>query len=129
MSKRDNVLFYRCTICGNLIQIINSSGMVPSCCGKEMERLIPNSTDGATEKHVPKISMEKNLLTVQIGVEEHPMLSEHWIMWIYVETKNGFLLKRMNPGSSPVSKFCISGEEVLAVYCWCNVHGLWYKEF
>lgn len=126
--NNERVIFYRCNVCGNVFEVINNSGMLPVCCGKQMEKLIPNSTDGITEKHIPFVTMEKNVCHVQVGEEEHPMESNHWIMWVYIETKNGGELKRLYPKENAKVSFSLNQDTVIAVYAYCNKHGLWVKE-
>ena len=67
-------------------------------------------------------------VTVTVGSVEHPMLEEHFIMWVALETKQGAQRKELKPGQAPVVKFALAeGDEVAAVYEYCNLHGLWKK--
>lgn len=45
--------FYRCSVCGQIVGIVKKTDSPLVCCGKPMEELIPCSTDGSYEKHVP----------------------------------------------------------------------------
>ena len=118
--------FYKCAHCGNIIAHINDSGVRVVCCGEEMKPLIPNTTDAAGEKHVPVIKQEGNLVTVSVGSVAHPMLEAHYIQWIILETKQGRQQKMMNAGEKPVAVFALTdGDEVVAAYEYCNLHGLW----
>lgn len=119
------VKFYRCNHCGNIIQMIEDHQVVPVCCGEPMELLVANTSDGATEKHVPYVKMEDGVLHVQIGSVEHPMLPEHHIDWIYVQTSKGGQMKYLKVSEPPVAAFKLHDEEVVAVYEYCNLHGLW----
>ena len=74
--------FYICKHCGNIIAYVRSSGVPVVCCGEPMQEIIPGTTDGALEKHVPVIEVEGNKVTVRVGAVEHPMLPEHYIEWI-----------------------------------------------
>ena len=78
--------FYICKHCGNIIAYVRSSGVPVVCCGEPMQEIIPGTTDGALEKHVPVIEVEGNKVTVRVGAVEHPMLPEHYIEWIALET-------------------------------------------
>ena len=91
-----------------------------------MELLEAGVTDAAVEKHVPSYSVDGNVVNVQVGSTEHPMIDTHWIEWITVETSQGFQTKWLNPGDSPKASFVLAdGEELKAVYAYCNLHGLW----
>jgi len=81
--------FFICETCGNLVSLLNEGGGTLVCCGNEMKELVPNTKDAAVEKHVPVIEVEGNKVTVTIGSVIHPMVDEHWIEWLYLETKNG----------------------------------------
>ena len=52
--------FYICKHCGNIIAYVRSSGVPVVCCGEPMQEIIPGTTDGALEKHVPVIEVEGN---------------------------------------------------------------------
>lgn len=121
--------FFICNTCGNLVSLLNEGGGTLVCCGKEMEELVPNTVDAAVEKHVPVIEVEGNKVTVKIGSVTHPMVDEHWIEWIYLETKEGVQRKCLKPGDEPKAVFVLNdGDEVVSAYEHCNIHGLWKKE-
>ena len=93
-----------------------------------MKELVPNTSDGATEKHVPVININGNQVEVVIGEVEHPMADVHYIEWIALETKQGMQRKSLNPGDAPKALFAIAdGDEVVAAYAYCNLHGFWKK--
>ena len=118
--------FYICETCGNIITHVNASGVPVFCCGKPMKELIPGTTDAAVEKHVPVYTVEGNTVTVQVGSVEHPMLDVHFIQWVAVESKEGVQIKYLQPGQAPKAVFALSeGDELVAVYEYCNLHGLW----
>jgi len=99
------------------------------CCGKEMKELVPNTVDAAVEKHVPVVEVEGNKVTVKIGSVTHPMTEEHYIQWIYLETKEGVQAKCLQPGEEPKAVFMLNeGNEAVSAYEYCNLHGLWKKE-
>ncbi len=118
--------FYKCPHCGNIIAHLEDSGVRCICCGEEMKPLIPNTSDGAGEKHVPVISIDGRIVTVTVGSVEHPMLEAHHIAWIILETKQGKQRKMLKPGDKPVAKFALTeDDEAVAAYEYCNLHGLW----
>lgn len=121
--------FYICKHCGNIITKIKDAKVPVMCCGSKMEELIPNTVDAAKEKHVPLFSVDNNKVFVFVGEVEHPMQPEHYIEWIAIETKLGTQLKRLSPSDKPAASFSIgSQDEVVAVFAYCNLHGLWSAE-
>ena len=123
------VKFYICETCKNIITKIVDSKVPVVCCGKPMKELVPGAVDGALEKHVPKVTIEGNTVKVQIGEVIHPMLPEHYIQFIALETKNGVQIKNLKAGDEPKAEFILAdGDEAVAVYEYCNLHGLWVKE-
>ena len=123
------VKFYICETCKNIITKIVDSKVPVVCCGKPMKELVPGAVDGALEKHVPKVTIEGNTVKVQIGEVIHPMLPEHYIQFIALETKNGVQIKNLKAGDEPKAEFVLAdSDEAVAVYEHCNLHGLWVKE-
>ena len=91
-----------------------------------MEELVPCSTDAAFEKHVPVYEVKDNLVVVNVGSADHPMLEEHFIEWVLLKTKQGNQIKALKPGDAPKACFALcEGDEVEEVYAYCNLHGLW----
>ena len=120
--------FYRCSICGNIIVKIIDSGVNPVCCGKSMEELVAKTSDMGMEKHVPAVTkIDDHTLKVEVGSVPHPMVDEHFIQWIYLETETGGQFVNLTPQSQPVALFDISQCKPVAVYEFCNLHGLWKK--
>ena len=118
--------FFKCEHCGNIIGMVNDSGVPVVCCGEKVKELVPNTEDAAQEKHVPVCEQKGNILEVTVGSVEHPMLEEHHIQWIAIETDKGRQRKTLNAGDAPKASFALlDGEKVLAVYAYCNLHGLW----
>ena len=118
--------FYRCKKCGKIVAIVNETAVPTMCCGEVMEELIPGTTDAALEKHVPVYEVNGNIVSVTVGSVEHPMTPEHYIQWIAIKTKNGNQRKILTPADAPKATFAlIDGDEVLEVYEYCNLHGLW----
>ena len=115
-----------CSHCGNIITKIENKKVPVSCCGEFMKKIEPNTFDGAVEKHVPKFTVENNLVKVSVGEVEHPMVEEHFIKWIILETTKGFSVKYLNFSEKPYAEFVLSSDEkVVAVYEFCNLHGVW----
>lgn len=117
--------FYVCPVCGQVVEKVTDKGIPVVCCGKPMEELKANTTDASQEKHVPVVTVDGNKVKVTVGSVAHPMEAEHYIEWIYVQTENGGLRKALNPGDAPEAEFCLGGEKAVAVYAYCNLHGLW----
>ena len=118
--------FYICEHCGNIIAKVKDAGVPIMCCGQKMTEIIPGTTDASQEKHVPVYTVEGNLVTVSVGAVEHPMQPEHYIEWVSLQTKQGNQRKVLQPGEAPKVCFAIcEGDEVEAVYAYCNLHSLW----
>lgn len=121
--------FYRCKKCGKAVTVLGESGEDMFCKNAEIEELIPNTTDAAGEKHVPVITKDGSKVHVEVGSVEHPMLDNHYITWIVLETKTGSQQVDLKPGMKPVADFVLAeGDEVVAAYEYCNLHGLWRGE-
>ena len=121
--------FYICEHCGNIIGMVKDSGVPVMCCGQKMTKMIPGTSDGAFEKHVPVYTVKDNIVSVTVGSVEHPMLDAHYIEWIAVETAKGAQRKKLKPGDAPKAEFALTADDsVVAVYEYCNLHGLWKSE-
>ena len=118
--------FFRCEHCGNIIEMVEDKGVPVVCCGQRITELVAGTSDGAREKHVPVYEVKNNIVHVKVGEVAHPMIPEHYIEWIVLQTKNGVQRKELNPGDKPEACFALcDGDEVEAVYAYCNLHGLW----
>lgn len=121
--------FFVCEVCGNLVGMIHSSGVPLMCCGKKMTELKANTSDGASEKHVPVVKLEGNQVTVTVGDVLHPMSDEHHIAWIYLRTEHGGQRHELSHDEAPEAVFSLAnGEKAIAAYAYCNLHGLWEAE-
>jgi len=120
--------FYICEKCGNIIGLINDSGVPMMCCGQKMTKLEPGTVEASQEKHIPVVTVEDKLVKVQIGEVLHPMVEEHHITWVYLQTNKGGQRKCIEIGKDPVLTFALYDETPIAVYAYCNLHGLWVKE-
>ena len=118
--------FYRCAHCGQIVAIVKKTGVPVKCCGENMQEIVPGTTDASLEKHVPVFSLKDGVLTVKVGSVAHPMLPEHYIEWVAVQTTSGNQRKALKPGDAPEVCFRLcDGDEVEAVYAYCNLHSLW----
>lgn len=117
--------FYFCAHCGKLIGLLEDPGVDTICCGDAMQELVPHTTDEGNEKHLPVASISDQLVTVDVGSVPHPMLEKHFIQWIYLQTKRGGQRKALRPGEAPRAVFALYEDEPVAVFEYCNLHGLW----
>lgn len=97
---------------------------------KEINYSLAKTKDTGSEKHVPVISSSgRGILTVQVGSLLHPMEESHYIQWIEVHTDLDIYRAELLPGDLPRAQFQLANDEnVMAVYEYCSVHGLWGKE-
>lgn len=121
--------FYVCNHCGNIVQYVKNKGVPVVCCGEKMSELIPGTSDGAAEKHVPAVKVEGQKVTVTVGSVEHPMVDVHYIEWVILETEKGYQKVELKPDQPPVAEFIVpEGDKPVAAYEYCNLHGLWKAE-
>ncbi len=118
---------YKCSVCGNIVEVIHAGGGELVCCGKPMELLVENTTDAAQEKHVPVIEKIDGGVKVKVGSVAHPMEEKHYIEWIEVIADGRACRKFLKPGDAPEAVFKIEGENLIARE-YCNLHGLWKSE-
>lgn len=118
--------YFACENCGNIVEYVKESGIPVMCCGQKMKELVPGTSDGAQEKHVPVVTVSGNKVLVEIGAVEHPMVEEHYIQWIVIETSRGCQKVKLNHTDKPKAELHLAdGEEFVAAYEYCNLHGLW----
>ena len=118
--------FYRCKHCGKIVALVKEVKVPTICCGEPMQELVPNTEDGAYEKHIPVVEQNGNVVTVKVGEVTHPMLEAHYIEWIMLQTNLGNQRKILKPGDAPVARFALlEGEEVIRALEYCNLHGLY----
>ena len=118
--------FLKCDKCGNIVAVVKESKIPIMCCGQKMEQMIPGIVEASYEKHIPVYELNGNKVVVNVGSIDHPMIEEHFIEWVSIQTKYGNQRKQLKPNQSP--KVCFSlceGDIVEAVYAYCNLHGLW----
>ncbi len=118
--------YFVCEHCGNIVEMVKDQGVPIVCCGQKMTELVPNTTDAAGEKHVPVYKVRDGIVHVAVGAVGHPMVEEHSIEWVSIQTKAGGQRKSLKVGEPPEVRFALcEGDEVEAVYAYCNLHGLW----
>lgn len=121
--------FFMCSVCGNIVEMIDHKGPKVVCCGKQMNELVANTIEASLEKHISVVNIDGNKVKVQVGSTLHPMIQEHHIAWIYMITTQGTQRKCLDINSEPTIEFAlIEGDKVLEVYAYCNLHGLWKVE-
>lgn len=121
--------YYVCKHCGNIIAFAKNTGVPVMCCGEQMTEIIPGTTDAAVEKHVPTFEVKDGKVVVKIGAVEHPMVEEHFIEWVSLQTDKGNQRKVLAAGQKPEVTFAICEDETVeAVFAYCNLHGLWKAE-
>ena len=128
MSAKTRQQFFVCKHCGNIVGMVFNAGVSVVCCGEKMQEMEPNTVDAAHEKHLPVIDSVGERRIVNVGEVDHPMAAEHFIEWIYVETERGGQRKCLSPGEKPNLTFIMDDDKPIAVYSYCNLHGLWKTE-
>ena len=121
----NNNKFYICEKCGNIVEMVNASGVTPHCCGQKMSVLEAGVVEASREKHIPEVSVSDNEVKVVVGSVLHPMVEEHSILWVYLLTDKGSYRKHLTAGEAPSVTFTLTDETPLSVYAYCNLHGLW----
>ncbi len=119
--------FYICNHCKNIVAFVRNNGVPIVCCGEKMNKLEPNTVDAAQEKHVPVVTVEGTKVKVVVGDVMHPMTDEHSIEWVALETKQGNQRKEVHGEPTACFALC-EDDEAVAVWAYCNLHGLWKKE-
>ena len=120
--------FYICEKCGNLVGMIHASGVPMMCCGQKMTKLEAGTVEASREKHIPEVKVDGDTVKVSVGSVTHPMTEEHLIEWVYLMTDKGGQRKCLVAGDAPTVEFKLVDEKPLAVYAYCNLHGLWVAE-
>ncbi len=118
--------FFICKKCGTMVAMVKKGKCNPSCCGEAMEEIIPGTVEASKEKHIPVISQSGNIVTINVGEVDHPMMDVHYIEWISIRTNLGNQRKTLKPNDAPKAQFALlDGEEIIEAYAYCNLHGLW----
>ncbi|MGM5483069.1 MAG: desulfoferrodoxin [Nanobdellota archaeon] len=124
MAKENGI--YKCSICGNTVEMIEAKTPNIVCCGAEMELMQEKTEDEGGEKHVPVLEVQQDKVIVKVGQVPHPMEDEHYIQVVEL-FQNGKLAasKRLSPGSEPYAEFCLADTNNLKARIYCNIHGAW----
>ena len=122
MTKKLEI--YKCEVCGNIVEMIHDGAGELVCCNQPMKLYNENSTDAATEKHVPVVEVVDNRINVKVGSTLHPMEDKHSIEWIELVADEKAFRKFLKPGGTPEVTFC-KPEGAFTVREYCNLHGLW----
>jgi superoxide reductase len=122
MAERLEV--YKCSLCGNIVEVLHGEGGTLACCGEDMDLLKENTTDAAKEKHVPVIESGAGGVKVKVGSVPHPMEDAHFIEFVEVIQGDKLCRVWLKPGASPEAEFSIEGAG-LSAREFCNLHGLW----
>ena len=120
---KDKIKYYKCPVCGNVIEVVSGDISHIKCCNQEMELLVANTIDASLEKHVPIYEKDGDDILVKVGDIIHPMEDKHYIMWISLVTDDKVIRVDLNPGDDPVVRFPYIGGAI--IYEYCNLHGLW----
>lgn len=123
-----NTKFYICEHCGNIVEMVHDAGVKPICCGQKMNELVPNTVEASGEKHIPAVTVREGIVEVNVGSVDHPMVEEHFIEWVELITDKGIQRKYLNASEAPNAVFPLGDDKAVAVYAYCNLHGLWKTE-
>jgi len=124
MAVKQKGEVYKCSVCGNIVEVLYAGGGTLVCCGKPMELQVENTVDASKEKHVPVIEKTSDGILVKVGSVEHPMEEKHYIMWIELDVDGKVYKQFLKPGDKPQALFKVEGN-VLYAREYCNLHGLW----
>ena len=122
MTARGQI--YKCSVCGNIVEVLDVGGGELVCCGEPMQVQAENTVDAAREKHVPVIEKVVGGVKVKVGSILHPMEAKHWVEWIEVIADGKSCRQFLKPGQAPEAVFAITAEKIVARE-YCNLHGLW----
>jgi superoxide reductase len=115
---------YKCSVCGNIVEVLHGGVGELVCCGKPMELLDEKTADAKTEKHVPVIDKIEGGYKVKVGSVPHPMEEGHYIEWIELLAEGKAYQQFLKPGDAPEAQFCVEADTITAREH-CNIHGLW----
>lgn len=117
---------YKCEICGDVVEVVESHEGDLVCCGEEMKLMEEKTKEEGLEKHVPVVEVVGNKVKVKVGSVEHPMEEEHWIELIQLFKGNKLIFeKRLYPGEKPEAEFLVEDLTNIKAKELCNIHGLW----
>ena len=122
MAKKLEI--YKCSVCGNIVEVLHGGAGELVCCGQPMENLAAKAADEGKEKHVPVIEEIDGGIKVKVGSVPHPMEGKHHIEWIEILADGKVYRQFLNPGEAPEAVFNVKANEITAREH-CNIHGLW----
>lgn len=125
MTNRNQI--WKCEICGDIVEVLHSSPGELVCCGQPLTLIEPKREEEGYEKHLPVIEREGNGIMVKVGSIEHPMMENHYIEWIALDTEKNVLRQFLNLGEKPMAVFT-TAEKVSQARDYCNIHGQWATE-
>lgn len=120
---KEKIKFYKCPVCGNIIEVVNGDVSRVKCCGQDPQELKANTVDAAQEKHVPIYEIDNNEIIVKIGEVIHPMEEKHYITFIALVTEDRLTRINLQPGDEPIVRLPYIKDSI--IYEYCNLHGLW----
>lgn len=123
-NVKNRLELYKCSVCGNIVEVMHVGGGELVCCGKPMVEQVENTVDAAKEKHVPVIEKTDKGILVKVGSVAHPMEEKHFIEWIELLADGETYIKFLKPGAKPEALFEIKAGTVSARE-YCTVHGIW----
>ena len=77
-----------------------------------MQELKAGVTDAAVEKHVPVYTIEGSHVHVVVGETKHPMIEEHFIEWITLNTNQGIYLSLIHILKTEIERDISSADAV-----------------
>ena len=120
------MIYYKCNVCNNILGSAEEKDLNISCCNEHMYKLVPNTVDASKEKHLPVVNVKGNIVEVVVGSDLHPMMAEHHISWVAIETREGRQRKNLVLDAEPKVTFAlVEGDEIVSACADCNLHGLW----
>lgn len=121
-----NIKIARCEQCHQVV-VLNEKEEAPLCCGKQMTILKVQDNEALEDTHLPVINRKDGRLFAYTGAYDHPMEPDHYIEWMALQSEKDTRICYFHPGETP-SVPLKPGEGVIAVYSYCNQHGLWKTE-
>ncbi len=116
---------YKCQLCGNIVEVLHEGDGELMCCGEAMKLDKENTTDAATEKHIPVIERTAEGVKVTVGSVAHPMTEGHYIEWIELIDDDTIQRRALKPGDGPAAIFGGVKSDSVSARAYCNLHGLW----
>lgn len=118
---------YKCSVCGNIVEVVHASGGTLVCCGQNMNLLVEKTNEEGNEKHLPVIKRMKSKIKVKIGAKKHPMEENHHIEFVEILVNGKSYKQFLKPNDKPIAEFklVLKENESLIARCYCNIHGVW----